>query len=126
MKQQTKLTATIIWLASLSGLFMILNFAAGGFGTLSGEMNVQSAPLMLVGIVPLAVGVFGRMVVMPKAKTDEAFMGLLVFCLALCEMPAILAMFVFPKELVTERTFAFIGSVLGILVLFPLNIRNNS
>tara|TARA_B100000809_G_scaffold188585_1_gene186972 strand:- start:1155 stop:1268 length:114 start_codon:yes stop_codon:yes gene_type:complete len=37
-----------------------------------------------------------------------------------------MGMFVFSRELVTEITFAFVGSVLGLLVLFPLNIRSSA
>ncbi len=126
MDKPTKLTTTVIWFAILSGLFIILHFAAGGVGTLSGEIDVQSMPLMLVGVIPLIVGVIGRMVVIPKAKTNEAFTSLMVLSLAMCEAPAILGMLAFPKEFVTERTFAFVGSVIGVLVLFPMSIRTDN
>ena len=123
MTPQTKTTATIIWFAIFSGLFIILQFAGGGFERLSGEIGVKSAPLMLVGLMPLVVGVIGRMMVIPKAKSDEAFMSRLVLCLALCEAPAIMGIFAFPKDYTLETTVAFIGSVLGMLPLFPATIR---
>jgi hypothetical protein len=126
MNPQTKLIATIIWFAILGGQFIILHFAAGGIGILSGEMEVRSVPLFLVGFVPLIVGVIGRMLVIPGAQNDEDFFRRLVICLVLCETPAFMGMFVFSRELVTEITFAFVGSVLGLLVLFPLNIRSSA
>lgn len=122
MQSQVKVTATIIWFAILSGLFIILHIAGGGLGTLSAEMNLRSIPLFIVGFIPLFVGVGGRMLVIPKAQNDQAFTTMLVICLALCEFPAMLGMFVYHPDLEIEKSFAFVGSVLGVIVLFPLNI----
>jgi hypothetical protein len=122
MNPQTKLTATIIWFSILSGVFVMLQFFGDGIASLSTDFTVRSVPLLLVAMIPPVVTVIGRMEVIPKAKSDQGFIQRLVLCLALCEAPVILALIVFPKDFTMERTFAFISSVLALLVLFPPNM----
>lgn len=122
MQSQSKMTAIIIWFSILTGLFIILEFAAGGMASLSGDFNIQSTGLMLVGLIPPFMSVIGRFLVLTKATTIESFLPMLVICLALCEGPAIIGMFIFPEEFITERAFAFFGGVLGVILLCPVGM----
>jgi hypothetical protein len=122
MNPQTKLTATIIWFSILSGVFVMLQFLGDGIASLSTDFTVRSVPLFLLAMTPPVVAVIGRIEVIPKARNDQSFIQRLLICLALCEAPVILALIVFPKDFTMERTFAFISSVLALLVLFPPNM----
>lgn len=114
-----KLVPLIIWFAILMGLFIILEFAGGGIASLDAEFKVRSFPLLLVGLIPLVVGSVSRAVVIPKAKTYEQFIQMLVISLALCEGPAIISMFVFSSEFAAEKAFTFICAIIGIAILCP-------
>ena len=120
-----QLTATIIWFAIFSGLFVILFFVGGGISALQGEFQIRSFPLMLLGIVPLIVGMAGR-VILPTKESDQQFQTALIILLAICEAPALVGLLVYPDAYVTERGFAFVGAVLGVLVLCPLTIKRNA
>lgn len=106
------------------GVFVIQQFVGGGFGMLTDELKLNSFPFLLVGLIPLVVGVIGRMVVIPAARTEQDFMTRLIICLACCEMPVFIGIFVLAPELTTEKAFAFIGSTLGMLLLFPMTITH--
>lgn len=119
---QFKATVTIIWLAIIIGLCFMLQFLGGGFSSLLGELHIRSYPLLLVGIIPLAIGMVGKMILLPQAKSDQTFQTILIVSLALCETPAMMSFFVFPPEMTTEKSFAFLGSVIGSALLCPLLI----
>ena len=122
----SKHVALIIWFAILSGVFIIAEFAAGGFPAPAEDFEIVSYTAMLLGIVPLIVGVILRLAVLSRISSDETFLRVLVVGLALCEGPAILALFAMDAELATERAFAVIGSIAGIALLIPFGIKRPS
>lgn len=125
MKPQIKLVATAIWFSILFGVLVIQFVLGGGFSAFSGEMEIKSIPLMLVGLFPLVIGVLGRMVVIPGARNDTDFITRLIICLALCEAPFFIGLFVMAPDYAAEKAFALFGSVLGLLILFPRTINRN-
>ena len=125
MKPQIKLVATAIWFSILFGVLVIQFVLGGGFTAFGAEMEIRSIPLMLVGLFPLVVAVVGRILVIPAAHSDQAFMVRLIICLALCEAPFFIGLFVMAPDYAAEKAFALFGSVLGLLILFPRTINRN-
>lgn len=112
----------VIWFAIFAGVFIILEFAGGGIASLNAPFQIRSFPLLLLGFLPLLVATISRLMVLPKVKSLEGFMPVFIISLALCEGVGIMAMFVFPTEFVTEKAFAIIGTLMGLLVLCPLGL----
>lgn len=125
---QTKhpqITFLVIWFGIFSGLFVILQILGDGLSSLTGDFQIRSFPLMLVGFVPIAIGMTSRMLVLPQTRSDPQFVGVLIISLAVCEFFLFASIFLFPSEFTTEKAFSFIGTVLGVAVLCPLGIGRN-
>lgn len=100
-----KIVLWIIWFAITVGLVMIYSFAApkapaGGQG---------SNPLQYLPLLPLAISVFIRWVLLPRQKAIAAALPVFVIGLAMAEGCGIIGMFIVPQLKQTYLVLALLG-----------------
>jgi len=98
----TKLVLWIMWFALISGLVMIYTFAAPKGG--DGGKTLQYFPM-----IPFAISIFIRWVLLPKATTIAAAMPIFIVGMALAEGCGILGMFIVPQLKETYLVLALLG-----------------
>lgn len=98
----SKIVLWILWFAITMGLVMIYTFAAPAGG--EGTKQLQYLPMM-----PLAVSVFIRWVLLPRTKTIAAAMPVFIIGLTMAEACGILGMFLVPQMKQTYLVLALVG-----------------
>jgi len=98
----TTLILWILWFAITFGLVIIYTFASPAGG--EGPKEMLYFPLL-----PLAVSVFIRWVLLPRQKTIAAALPVFIIGLAMAEGCGILGMFLVPQMKQTYLVLALVG-----------------
>jgi len=99
---QPKFVLWLLWFAITFGLVMIYSFAAPKGG--EGAKALQYLPM-----VPLAISVFIRWVLLPRQKSVATAMPVFIIGLAMAEGCGILGMFLVPQLKETYLVLALLG-----------------
>lgn len=119
-----QLVAWIIWFAILSGM-VILQFFVGG-GIPSGTNNGHPPALQqFLPAAPAFLALVIRFLVLPRIPTAEKKLPIMIVGLAFAEATGLLGMFIVSKEYGSTQLTFFILSILAILSLAPIYLKNN-
>lgn len=116
----------LIWFAILAGLFIMNHFLAPEVSKGAEVITTGLSVFVLAGIGGVVAGMLIRWLVIPRLASLESKLPAMVVGLALCELGAILSLFVVPAELLSQRQLLFIVSVMGIALSAPTYARSGS
>jgi hypothetical protein len=111
--KQQLLVWWVLWVAFLSGIFMIYHFL-GSTAAPSAPASSNSST-WLAGGVPFVISMIIRWGVLPRAWNAQTALALFVAGIAMAEMTCFLGLFLFPAH----KQELFLVSVLGIFQFIP-------
>jgi hypothetical protein len=110
----------MIWFSLFAGMFIILQFAGGGWPSGTNSEPYLSHPLFWVPVGAFSVSQMVRWFVLPRFTKPEAMLAPAIIGMAMAEGTMILALFVLPKEMVEGRQILIIFGFLGVLTFVPV------
>ncbi|MEP4078575.1 hypothetical protein [Haloferula sp.] len=116
----TAMVFWIIWFSLFSGMFMILQFAGGGWPSGDNTEAYLSNPMFWIPIGMFAVSQVVRWFVLPMLKTPQAMLPPAIIGMAMAEGTMILALFLLPKGMVEGKQILIILGFLGVLSFAPV------
>ena len=113
----------VVWFSILSGLFIMM--AVGGDRTLAGGTGIPPKPeawsmMSILGLVLAGMGVFCRILVVPRVAAMQAKLTVMIIGLALCEACGVIGIFVVDSQLPRERIFLFWVAVMTVMISAPI------
>jgi len=110
----------VLWAAFMVGIFQVYYFLGiRGAGAKDMPLTAPGPFLALLGLIPVAISVLIRWIVLPRVPTAEAGLVFFVIGIAMAEASCFIGLFLFPAY--KEVFFAF--SVLGIVQFIPFFAR---
>lgn len=116
----TAMVFWVIWFALFSGMFVILQFAGGGWPSGSNTEPYLSHPMFWVPLAAFCASQFVRWFVLPRFTKPETMLPPAIIGMALAEGSMILALFVLPKEMVEGKQILIVLGFLGVLTFVPV------